>query len=105
MTENDFVGFKTSYKWYHEVCFSVACFFISLTVSESSMVKHVTLVPGQSFVLLDSTPLYEYSTSLFIFPFEGLPFFAITNKKMLLITLCTLKTISDLMPSNGTARM
>lgn len=40
------------------------------------MLTHVTLVPGQSFILLHSTPPYEYTTSLVThFPFEGLPFF------------------------------
>lgn len=40
------------------------------------MLTFLPLVPGQSFILLYSTPLYEQTKCLAThFPFEGLPFF------------------------------
>ena len=40
------------------------------------MFTHVTVVPDQSFILLYSTPLYEYTSSLVTyFPFERLSLF------------------------------
>lgn len=53
------------------------------------MLTHVTLVPDQSFILLYSTPLYEYTSSLVThFPFERLSlFFYYYKHKMLLIIL------------------
>ena len=40
------------------------------------MLTHVTLVPDQSFLLLHSIPVYEYTSSLVThFPFERLSLF------------------------------
>lgn len=87
-------------------CLFFCSLLFSLILFVSFMLTHVTLVPGQSFVLLHSTPPYEYTTSLVThFPFEGLPFFFYHYKqKMLLRILYTLKPVSGLMPSNRMLR-
>lgn len=97
MMENDSVYFKTSYKWCHAVCFSVACYF-SLIVSHPRWCVWPWF-PVSHYMIGQRSVVWIWHKSIQFLFWRGSVFgyYKQNQTKMPLIILSTLKTISDLM--------